>query len=231
VKNTKPILNVDDHAPARYVRTRILEAAGFWVEEVDNAAEAIERGPAAALLLLDVKLPDGDGFTVCERIKKISPDVPIIIVTSVYRTAQARRDAFALGADAFLLEPIVGDQLVRTVESLLHAQEKRTAPLRDAWIRTDSEGGIETLSDDAARLLNLPAHAARGRSLLEFFGEVRTELVSDLARATEGLIIERMNTLEPHNSGPVRVHVDLSAQPPATGQRVQLHWVITPQTR
>jgi CheY-like chemotaxis protein len=231
VKNTKPILNVDDHAPARYVRTRILEAAGYRVQEVDNAAEAIERGPAAALLLLDVKLPDGDGFTVCERIKKIAPDVPIVIVTSVYRTAQARRDAFALGADAFLLEPIVGDQLVRTVEGLLHVREKRTPALRDAWIRTDALGGIETLSDDAARLLNLPAHAARGRSLLEFFGEVRTELVGDLARASEGLIIERMNTLEPHNSGPVRVHVDLSAQPPATGQAVQLHWVITPEAR
>jgi CheY-like chemotaxis protein len=231
VKNTKPILNVDDHAPARYVRTRILEAVGFHVEEVDNAADAIERGPAAALLLLDVKLPDGDGFTVCERVKQIAPDVPIIIVTSLYRTAQARRDAFALGADAFLLEPIVGDQLVRTVAGLLREKGKRTPAPRDAWIRTDALGGIENLSEDAARLLNVPARAARGRSLLEFFGDVPTELEGDLARASEGLIIERVNTLKPHDSGPVRVHVDLSAQPPATGQRVQLHWIITPEAR
>ena len=102
----RPVLNVDDHAPARFVRTRILQSAGFGVDEVDNAASAIARASASSLMLLDLNLPDADGFSVCEQVKKTSPSLPIVMITSVFRTAQARRDAFAAGADAFLLKPV-----------------------------------------------------------------------------------------------------------------------------
>src|SRR3954468_12794686 len=89
--DTRPVLNVDEHAPARFLRTRILQRAGFGVDEADSAASAIARAPNASLLLLDVKLPDGDGFSVCEKVKQSAPGLPVVIVTSVYRTAQARR--------------------------------------------------------------------------------------------------------------------------------------------
>ena len=121
--------NVDDHSPARFLRTRILQRAGFVGGEGDSAAIAIERAPESSLLLLDVKLPDGDGFTVCEELKRNSPTLPIVMVTSVYRTTQARRDAFAVGADVFLLEPIAPSKLVRTIETLL--KRKGGEPVRD----------------------------------------------------------------------------------------------------
>ena len=92
----KTVLNVDDHAPARFLRTRILQRAGFGVDEAETAADAIERAGKASLVLLDVRLPDGDGFAVCEEVKRKSPATPVVMVTSVYRTAQARRDAFAV---------------------------------------------------------------------------------------------------------------------------------------
>src|SRR4051812_26069425 len=136
METLKTVLNVDDHAPARFVRTRILQRAGFGVDEVDNAAQAVERAPAASLLLLDVRLPDGDGFSVCEQVKKVAPSLPIVMVTSVYRTAQARRDAFAVGADAFLLEPVSADQLIRTVETLINRKEEPRRDVPEAWVRT-----------------------------------------------------------------------------------------------
>jgi DNA-binding response OmpR family regulator len=229
---TKTVLNVDDHAPARFLRTRILQRAGFGVDEVDTAASAIAMAPGASLMLLDVKLPDGDGFTVCEQVKKMSPALPIVMVTSVYRTAQARRDAFAVGADAFLLEPLPPEQLVRTVEGLLSRKAATPRPsVGDAWAITNPVGDIQDISADAARLLNLSQRGARGRNLATFFIENRPRLMAELLRASDGLIIERTCTLQPRDRKPMRVHLDVSAVPASLGERVSLRWLISPETR
>lgn len=227
----KTILNVDDHAPARFLRTRILQRAGFGVDEVDNAATAIERAPASSLLLLDVKLPDADGFTVCEEVKKASPALPVLMVTSVYRTSQARRDAFAVGADAFLLEPITPEQLVRTVETLLNRKTEPGPALNEAWVITDTMGDIQEISTEAAKMLNLSARGARGRSLPAFITDNRPKLISDLVRASEGLIIDRMTMLQPRDRRPIRVHLDVSALPKTPGEHLQLRWIISPESR
>ena len=230
--DTKVVLNVDDHAPARFVRTRILQRAGFGGDEVDNAASAIERAPDSSLVLLDVNLPDADGFTVCERVKQARPELPVVMVTSVYRTAQARRDAFSVGADAFLLEPITPEQLVRTVESLLKRKEPQPpVDVANIWVITNAVGDIQDLSDEAAKLLNLSRRGARGRSLPAFVTENRPKLMAELLRAAEGLIIDRMVTLQPRDRRIVRVHLDVCAQPAQPGERVSLRWVISPESR
>ena len=95
------VLNVDDYAPSRFLRSRILERAGYEVREAESAEQAIASclsGKPPRLILLDIALPDGDGFSVCERVKAVSGDIPVVMITSVYRTAQARRDGFAAGA-------------------------------------------------------------------------------------------------------------------------------------
>jgi DNA-binding response OmpR family regulator len=229
---TRTVLNVDDHAPARFLRTRILQRAGFGVDEVDNAATAIEKAPTSSLMLLDVKLPDGDGFSVCEAVKKKAPTLPIVMVTSVYRTAQARRDAFAAGADAFLLEPVSPEQLVRTIEGLLSRKDERPRPtFGDAWVITDAVGLIQELAPDAARVLNLSQRGARGRNLATFFVENRPKLIAELLRAADGVILERMSTLQPRDRKPIRVHIDVSAVPGKPGERVLLRWLISPESR
>jgi DNA-binding response OmpR family regulator len=229
--DTRPVLNVDDHAPARFLRTRILQRAGFGVDEADSAASAIERASQASLLLLDVKLPDGDGFSVCEAVKKQAPSLPIVMVTSEYRTAQARRDAFAAGADAFLLEPIAPEQLVRTIETLLKRKGEPRPSIGDAWIITDAVGDIRDTSDEAAKLLNLSPRGLRGRNLPAFITDNRLRLMTELLRASEGLIIDRMSTLQPRDRRPVRVHLDVSAITQQPGERVQLRWIISPESR
>jgi CheY-like chemotaxis protein len=227
----RTVLNVDDHAPARFVRTRILQRAGFGVDEVDNAASAIARASGSSLMLLDVNLPDADGFSVCEQVKKTSPSLPIVMVTSVYRTAQARRDAFAAGADAFLLEPLAPEQLIRTVEGLINRKEPPRPTFGDAWVITNPLGEIQDLSADAACVLNLSQRGARGRNLATFFVENRPKLMADLLRAADGLIIERVGTLQPRDRKPMRVHLDVSAVPAGLGERVSLRWILSPETR
>src|SRR4051794_31546869 len=73
------VLNVEDNEPARFLRTRILENAGYTIREAESAADAVDAAaqPEIKLVLLDVGLPDADGFEVCERIKASRLDVPV----------------------------------------------------------------------------------------------------------------------------------------------------------
>jgi CheY-like chemotaxis protein len=221
-----PILNVDDHAPARFVRTRILERAGFGVNEVASASAAIERAPGASLVLLDIHLPDGDGFDVCTAVKRASPHLPVVMITSVYRTASARRDAFAVGADAFLIEPVNADLLVRTVESLTTTRTALGPKPVDCWIVTDAAGRILEVSPAGAALLNLSARGARGRDLTAFFAGDRPRLQHEMLRAADGVIVEREAMLQPRDRRPRSVRLDISSVPTAPGERVQLRWVV-----
>ena len=219
------VLVVEDHTPARYVRSRILERAGFGIAEAATAEAALARARDASLVLLDVRLPDGDGFGVCEELKRSTPALPVVMITSIYRTAQARRDAFAVGADAFLLEPVEPRQLVRTIDTLLN--QGRDALAREqnlTWIITDVAGAIQEISADAASLLNISARGARGRSLPAFFAGNRPGLLRDLLRAADGTIVEQVTTLQPRDRRPLRVRIDVSALPHIPGQPVRIQW-------
>ena len=223
----KRILNVEDHAPARFIRTRILERAGFGVDEASTAAAALEQARESSLILLDVRLPDGDGLSVCESLKRTNPTLPVVMVTSVYRTAQARRDAFTVGADAYLLEPVAPERLVATVSQLVL---KPTSSASDpVWTITDAAGEILDLSPEAARLLNLSRRGALHRNLTTFFVDDRPRLMNELLRAAEGIIIERTATLHPRDRRRFNVRLDVSAIPSEPGERVQLRWLIDPR--
>lgn len=224
----KRILNVEDHAPARFIRTRILERAGFGVDEVGTAAAALEGAANASLMLLDVRLPDGDGLTVCESVKQLHPSLPVIMVTSVYRTAQARRDAFSAGADAYLLEPVEPERLVETIARFV-LRTSATASSNPIWVVTDAVGEIVELSADAASLLNLSPRGALRRNLTSFFVDDRPKLMGELLRAADGIIIERLATLHPRDRRRFRVRLDVSALPTATGERIRLRWLIDPR--
>jgi CheY-like chemotaxis protein len=221
------ILNVEDNPSARFLRTRILERAGYSVSEADTAASALEQMRTASLLLLDVNLPDGDGISVCERVKLLRPELPVVMVTSVFRTAQARRDAFAAGADAYLLEPIEPARLVDTVEGFLSGRVKvASAEDKAGWIITNANGQIENLSPAAAKLLNLSPRGAIGRSLLPFFVENRPALMSEVLRAVDGVIIDRRTTLKPRDRRAIVVRIDVSTVADAEDGRVQLRWIL-----
>ena len=223
-----PVLNVDDYAPSRFLRSRILERAGYEVREADSAEGAIASctsGKPPRLVLLDIALPDGDGFSVCERIKAVTGDIPVVMITSVYRTAQARRDGFAAGADEYLLEPIEPERLVASISRFLDpTRQSGTAP--PATIITDATGQIVSANAAAGRLLNLSARGMKERSLLAFFAPGRERIAAQMQKATEGQIVQEEATIRPRDRRPFRVRVDVSATPFERGGA--LEWRIEP---
>lgn len=128
------ILNVDDHDPGRYARTRYLTRAGFEVLEAANGNEALrlsaERKPD--LVLLDINLPDINGFEVCERMKA-APEtsrIPVILLSATRRADVDVVTGLDTGADNYLREPIDPTVLVATVKALLRVRQAEEALAR-----------------------------------------------------------------------------------------------------
>lgn len=221
------ILNVDDYAPSRFLRSRILERAGYEVIEADSASQAVaicESEKPPSLILLDIALPDGDGFSVCERVKAVSRDIPVVMITTVYQTSQARREGFLAGADEYLLDPIEPDRLVSAVARFLDPSRASSASPAPTII-TDSTGQIISANAAAGRLLNLSTRGMRDRSLLAFFAPGRDRVVALMRRAIEGQIVQERATLRPRDRKPFEVRVDISAAPFERGGGGALEWV------
>jgi DNA-binding NarL/FixJ family response regulator len=98
------VLIVDDHEPFRSAARALLEAAGFDVvgEAVDGAsALAASRELRPEIVLLDVQLPDLDGFSVAERLGAV-PAPPVIVLTSSRAVTAFRRRLAANPAWSFV---------------------------------------------------------------------------------------------------------------------------------
>lgn len=117
------IINVDDHEPARYAKTRILSRAGFTVYDASNGNDTLRlvTQHTPDLVLLDVNLPDLSGIEVCRRIKSAPGGSSVIVlqISASARTPPHAAAALDSGADAYLLEPVDPDVLVATVNALL----------------------------------------------------------------------------------------------------------------
>ena len=111
------ILYLDDHEDSRIMLAVLLTGAGYEVETVSAAREAWARAQAFNLLILDFKLPDGDGIALCRQIREFDPLTPVIIYSGMARESD-REAAYRAGANAFVAKPGVAD-LLREVKSLL----------------------------------------------------------------------------------------------------------------
>ena len=118
------ILNVDDYDQARYVKTRLLQNAGFLVEEASNGRDALEMAARLqpGLVLLDVRLPDIDGREVCRRIKAdpATSGMNVIHTSAAFITEQDVRSGLASGADRYIPVPFEPQDLIAAVRAVLH---------------------------------------------------------------------------------------------------------------
>ena len=118
------ILNVDDYDQARYVKTRLLQNAGFLVEEASNGIDALEMAARLhpSLVLLDVRLPDIDGREVCRRIKAdpATSRMNVIHTSAAFISEQDAREGLASGADRYIPVPFEPQDLIAAVRAVLH---------------------------------------------------------------------------------------------------------------
>ena len=108
-------LVVDDEALVRWTLRDLLEQRGCRVREAGTAAGA-RAGLAAApdLVLLDVRLPDGDGLDLLRQVRATAPDTPVILM-SAYSGITTAAQAMGLGAYDLLHKPFNLDEAARQV--------------------------------------------------------------------------------------------------------------------
>jgi len=121
------ILVVDDEALVRWSLRERLNADGYDILEAGLASEALERLSAIDsidLVLLDYKLPDGDGLTVLRRIKEASPEIQVILMTA-FSSVETAVEAMKLGAYHYVNKPFNLDEVVMLVEKALETSQLR----------------------------------------------------------------------------------------------------------
>ncbi|MEJ2733165.1 MAG: response regulator transcription factor [Anaerolineae bacterium] len=115
------ILLVDDHEVVRLgVRALIERQPGMEVVgEATTVREAVSQVEQLApdVVVLDIRLPGGNGLEACRQIKDLRPETRIIVLTS-YPDDEVLFDAIACGADGYVLKQIGSDDLIRALEQV-----------------------------------------------------------------------------------------------------------------
>ncbi|OQD57937.1 DNA-binding response regulator [Streptomyces phaeoluteigriseus] len=139
------------------------------VGEAANAAQALVRVPALRpqVAVLDVRLPDGDGVTVCRELRSRMPDLACLMLTS-FDDEEALLDSIMAGASGYVLKQIQGSDLVSAVRTVAAGQSlldsSATAKLM-ARLRQGQE------PDTAPEPDALPGLTEREREILALIGE------------------------------------------------------------
>ena len=120
----KNILVVDDDENILNLERTILEQKGFDVTTCGGGAEALEilAGRVFDLVLLDVMMPEVDGFTVCRKIKEDPrlKDIPVIFLTAK-GGGDALAEGFESGAVMYINKPFTANKLLTIVNTMLES--------------------------------------------------------------------------------------------------------------
>jgi PAS domain S-box-containing protein len=181
------ILVVDDDAANRRACGQFFRDAGFRVLEAGTGEEALRlTGQKPDLVVLDINLPDIDGFEVCRRLRA-RPEtrpVPVLQLSAVYVGSGDRVHGLEEGADGYLVKPVEPRELLATVRSLLrtHAAEEAARAAAQEWRTTfdsigdsvcllDPAGGVRRCNRAFTELLGKPFPDVLGRPLARLLQE------------------------------------------------------------
>ena len=117
------ILVVDDEPDIVRFVVKTMESRGHDVSKAVNGKLAIEQvaKDRPDVIILDLNLPEMDGFEVCRRLKcdPETSDIPIVMMSAAYVTIEDARHGAETGADEYVVKPFLSEVLVNNVERLI----------------------------------------------------------------------------------------------------------------
>ncbi|AGY57347.1 sensor histidine kinase [Gloeobacter kilaueensis] len=245
------ILNVDDSAANRYAVGRVLEKAGFRLEEAASGSEALERAVGCDLMILDINLPDIDGFEVCRRLRAnpLTRSLPILHLTASRTGSDSKVQGLEVGADGYLVRPVEPRELVATVRSLLRVHEAEEAAKNEArqWQTTFDTiaDGISLLTTQGVLIrCNQAMRTILAMSSEALIGQFYEQLLQEKLDLREGILpwpfaggeavewragerwwrlnLTRVQDEQNHGTGFVAILTDISLIKRADEERLQL---------
>lgn len=174
---TISVFLLDDH---EIVRRGLAQLLGMEddieiVGEAGTAAQALARVPALRpdVALLDVRLPDGDGVSVCRDLRSAVVPPPACLMLTSYSDDEALFGAIMAGASGYLLKQVAGVDLVGAVRTVANggslldprATAAVLARLRTGGADPDADPRYDTLSPQEQRILGLVADGLTNRQI------------------------------------------------------------------
>ncbi len=246
------ILVVDDNEANRGLARHTLEDEGYRVVVATNGHEALALFGTEApdCVLLDVRMPDLDGFAVCERIRALprGADTPVVFLTAL-RDVDTFDHALRSGGDDFLTKPVRPTELVIRVQSALKLR-KLSSELREhyellrrqrddllrvqlqkerlmAFVVHDLKNPVNAMDLHAqllARDASLPASARESagqiRSAARRLGQMILNLL-DISKADEGKLVAKKTPVDLEAlAAKVAAEIDVAAR--ARGCRLEV---------
>jgi DNA-binding NtrC family response regulator len=167
------VLIVDDQPTIRRSLRHLMERKGFRAFEADSGTAAVQTAQAEEpeVILLDLKLPDGDGLEILERLRSVNPEAAIIMLTG-HGTVEAAVTAIRKGAEDFLEKDprnlaVTEVRVEKALEMLKLRRENR-------YYRTQSHGrppgqipGSSTSIQELNTMVNLLANAPQTTVLIQ----------------------------------------------------------------
>ncbi len=146
----KILIIEDDLSLLKNTQTQFIKA-GFGVDIAATAEEGLSFLDVNEYdsIVLDINLPDGNGFEICEKVRKQENTTPIIIMTA--RDAVSDKiKGLDLGADDYVLKPVDSQELIARVKALIRRNSKKPLPVLtigdleiDTQTRRVSRSGVE----------------------------------------------------------------------------------------
>jgi PAS domain S-box-containing protein len=203
------LLIVDDHEHNLFtLRTLVQQHMDVEILEAVSGQQALDialKIPAIDLIILDVQMPEMDGFQTASmlKIRRKTRDIPIIFLTAAFKTQEFQQKGYDVGAVDYLLKPIDDNQLINKISTYFRLIEKernlnilleqkvaeRTAELAqakqhleniirymgEALLVLNPQGVITEANPAALEMLNYPSEELLGMPIGDIFEEEETE--------------------------------------------------------
>jgi DNA-binding response OmpR family regulator len=170
------ILIVEDERPMRTVLTDCLSTEGYRVIAAADGQDGLDRALAEKpdLILLDIMMPELDGFAVCAELRRLGCDTPVLMLTAKGQV-EDRVTGLDAGADDYLVKPFSSDELLARVRALLRRTRRQVQIVNHLQL---GDARIDFVKQRAVRQGNELHLTVKEFAVLRLLAEAQGEPVS-----------------------------------------------------
>jgi DNA-binding response OmpR family regulator len=182
------ILVVEDDEQFNAILTRTLAQAGYQAQGATSANDAynLMYEQSFDLILSDIMMPDIDGYTFAETVRRTDPAIPILFITARDDIA-SKEKGFNIGIDDYMIKPVQLDEVKLRVRALLRrANIGKTNQLTAGNVTLDADSRVATLNgeevpltvrefDLLTKFLTYPNHAFSRAELINEFWDLDSD--------------------------------------------------------
>ena len=197
MKNAPKLLLIEDDRIISQNLSDFLSQEGFQIQVVytGNDALSVLASGRFDLLILDVNLPDLDGFHICQEFRKHNSETPILMLTA-YDELEDKVKGFEMGADDYLTKPFFMVEVLARIKSLLKRANKQIEPPALMWVEDLSIDFSTNVVSRAKQEINL---TPREFNLLVMLAKAKGKIVTKKELNKQiwgGSLDEHNNTIE-----------------------------------